>query len=626
MTYYKKFSMFTLSAMLGISLIGTPVFSQTVSGSTQNKNYTDSSNGGHAVYLSKGSSTLSNPTITKTGDSTEEDADFYGDNAAVLVEKEGKLTINGGKISTNGKHANAVFAYGTGTVNISETQIETKGDNSGGLMTTGGATMNASNLDIDTSGNSSAAIRSDRGGGDVNVSGGSYKTTGTGSPVIYSTADIDVDNATLESTASEAVVIEGGNSVSLKNCQVIGDNTKLNGQAKNYDTIFIYQSMSGDASEGNSEFSAEGGTITSKNEDTFYITNTTTTINLTDTKINNAKDGDFLVAEAAAWGNSGSNGGKAVFNASKEDFSGNIKTDNISAVQLNLKDASHYTGAMNPDGAKGTISVSISDDSTWTLTGDSYIASLDCDKDAIDLNEHKLYVDGKLYENGTASKATITEKDITKTSVSGNQKNNQEKQSFPENKENMFLGKVNKISKNKLTLAIRNGEKEETKTYDITDAIITKGSFGGPDMDRKPPMPKDNQRKDLDMPQKPDGKEIDSSSNNKEERPEKPDQKQEQKEESEKQNPPELPPSISSPKENKTQQNSKEEKATIKDIKVDSMVELKLDENKKVVSVKIGSEKKEKESTERKPRKNSFQKMINQIKEKTKSTLQKMYY
>ena len=78
-------------------------------------------------------------------------------------------------------------------------------------MTTGGATLNAENVNVSTSGNSSAAIRSDRGGGTMQVTGGTYQTAGVGSPAIYSTADITVTDATLHASASEAVVIEGGN-------------------------------------------------------------------------------------------------------------------------------------------------------------------------------------------------------------------------------------------------------------------------------------------------------------------------------------------------------------------------------------------------------------------------------
>ena len=95
-------------------------------------------------------------------------------------------------------------------------------------MTTGGGTMNAANLDIHTTGNSSAAIRSDRGGGTVNVDGGTYVTDGKGSPVIYSTADITVSNATLESTTSEGVVVEGKNSVTLNNVSLTADNNAHN--------------------------------------------------------------------------------------------------------------------------------------------------------------------------------------------------------------------------------------------------------------------------------------------------------------------------------------------------------------------------------------------------------------
>lgn len=75
-------------------------------------------------------------------------------------------------------------------------------------MTTGGGNMIASNLTITTSGISSAAIRSDRGGGTVSIDGGTYTTNGQGSPAIYSTASITVNNAKLVSNASEGIVIE----------------------------------------------------------------------------------------------------------------------------------------------------------------------------------------------------------------------------------------------------------------------------------------------------------------------------------------------------------------------------------------------------------------------------------
>ena len=176
----------------------------------------------HAITADGEEASYSNIAVVKTGDAEGDEADFYGANAAIFATNGGSLTLSEITVNTDGKHANGVFSYGEGTtVNISDSVIETTGNCSGGLMTTGGGTMNASNLLIHTTGNSSAAIRSDRGGGTVNVTGGSYTTEGTGSPVIYSTADITVSDAEMESTASQGVVVEGQNSVTLNNVNLV---------------------------------------------------------------------------------------------------------------------------------------------------------------------------------------------------------------------------------------------------------------------------------------------------------------------------------------------------------------------------------------------------------------------
>lgn len=189
-------------------------------------------------------------------------------------------------------------------ITISDSTITTQNDNSGGIMTTGGGTMKAYNLTVNTSGISSAAIRTDRGGGTVTVDGGTYATTGQGSPAIYSTANITVSNATLISKASEGIVIEGKNSVTINNCNLTDSNTKLNGQSTTYKNIFLYQSMSGDAADGNSEFTASNSTIVTNKGDSFYITNTAATINLSNnTIINNDSEGNFLRAQKDSWGN-----------------------------------------------------------------------------------------------------------------------------------------------------------------------------------------------------------------------------------------------------------------------------------------------------------------------------------
>ena len=379
----------------------------------------NSEDGGHAILADGESADYSHVLVTKTGEADGDEADFYGENAAVFATNGGTLNLSDMVIKTDGKHANAVFSYGSGTtVNISGSYINTTGNCSGGLMTTGGGTMNANDLTIETSGNSSAAIRSDRGGGTVNVSGGYYATSGTGSPVIYSTADITVNDAEMVSAASQGVVVEGKNSVTLNNVTLTADNNKKNSDKSSYyQAVMIYQSMSGDAAQGLSSFTMNGGSLVNKNGDIFFVNNTATEINLSRASITNESDGVFLRAAAAGWGKEGSNGGQVTLNADSQTISGDMLVDSVSTLNLYLKGSSVFTGAINPDGAAGSVYVELESGSVWTLTEDSYISSLTCAEDCINLNGHKLYVDGKEYTEGTASSGEAIE--ITVSSSSG---------------------------------------------------------------------------------------------------------------------------------------------------------------------------------------------------------------
>jgi len=358
-----------------------------------------SADGEHAITADGTHDTYANVAVVKTGDANDENADFYGDNAAIFATNGATLDLDGITVNTDGSHANGVFSYGEGTtVNVSNSVIETSGNGSGGIMTTGGGTMNAANLTIHTTGNSSAAIRSDRGGGTVTVTGGTYTAEGKGSPSIYSTADITVNDATLESTSAQGIVIEGRNSVTLNDVDLTASNVSKNSnKSPYYQAVMIYQSMSGDAKEGEAHFAMNGGTLTNKNGDVFFVNNTATTIELSGATITNEDEsGVFLRAAAAGWGKEGSNGGRVKLNATNQVIDGDLLVDSISTLALNLSDGSQLTGAINPENASSDVSVTIDAGSTWTLTGDSYVTSLD-NSGTIDLNGHALYVNGELY-------------------------------------------------------------------------------------------------------------------------------------------------------------------------------------------------------------------------------------
>ena len=344
---------------------------------------------------------LTDCTITKTGSSSNtENGDFYGMNAALLAENGAQVTVTGGEVTTSATNENGIFSYGSGTVvNVSGTKIRTAERNSGGIQTTGGGKMNAEDLDVQTEGNSSAAIRSDRGGGTVNVKGGTYVTNGTGSPAIYSTADISVSDAVLTANNSEGIVVEGKNSVKLTDCTLSGKmQGTYNDNSENIQCIMIYQSMSGDADVGEAYFEANGGEITSLAGDMFYVTNTSCEIKLSGVKFNMA-DGVFLRAvgnsSSRGWGKSGENGGDVKMTLTDQTVEGDIVVDEISSLDLDMS-GSVLTGAINADNSGGNISVFLDENSTWNLTSDSYISSFEGDISNINAGEFHLYVNGEM--------------------------------------------------------------------------------------------------------------------------------------------------------------------------------------------------------------------------------------
>lgn len=381
---------------------------------TAGNSYTDTSDGGHAITADGGNAFYANITVQKTGDAEGDKADFYGENAAVLAQNGAELRLREVSVTTAGKHANAVFSYGEGTVvKIADSTIKTDGDCSGGLMTTGGGTTEASNLVVHTGGRSSAAIRSDRGGGTVTVTGGTYDTDGAGSPAIYSTADIAVADAELSTKASQGVVVEGKNSVTLDNVTLTASHTQKNsGKSPWYQAVMLYQSMSGDADDGTASFTMRGGSLTNLNGDVFFVTNTSAVINLTATQIvNDDPEGVFLRAAAAGWGEEGKNGGHVELYTAAQTLDGDLLVDEASSLSVFLWDGSVLTGAVNPENA-GEAHVELTDGSRWVLTGDSYVESLRCDADSIDLNGYTLTVGGEEYVAGTAMGATPADAEL----------------------------------------------------------------------------------------------------------------------------------------------------------------------------------------------------------------------
>ena len=376
----------------------------------------------NAALISSGASvTLDNDTITRTSEDSKggDNSSFYGVGAAVLAT-DGTAYVKDGSVTTDAAGGAGLFAYGDGTVYASGTTVKTTQDTSGGVHVAGGGTLYGWDLDVETNGESSAAIRSDRGGGTMVIDGGNYVSNGVGSPAIYSTADIAVSNASLTANGSEAVCIEGLNSIHLYDCDLTGNMSDLD-QNDNTWTVILYQSMSGDSEVGNSTFQMDGGSLTSENGGVFYTTNTESTITLNNVDINYNDDNEFFLqctgnTNQRGWGQAGANGADCHFTGISQDMQGNVIWDSISDLDFYLTDGSSLTGAVVDDesyageGGEGYCNVYVSADSTWTVTGDSTVSSLENEGTIVDSNGKTVTIqgtDGTVYVQGD-SEYTIT--------------------------------------------------------------------------------------------------------------------------------------------------------------------------------------------------------------------------
>ena len=394
---------------------------------TEDENVTDTSldstgTDENVALVSDGAEvTFSNDFITRTSaDSTGGDnSSFYGVGAAVLAT-DGTAYVSGSTVDTDSKGGAGLFAYGDGTVYAADTTITTQQDTSGGIHAAGGGTLYAWDLNVETNGESSAAVRSDRGGGTMVVDGGTYISNGVGSPAVYCTADISINNAELIANGSEGICIEGLNTLRLYDSSLVG-NMSDDEQNDTTWTVILYQSMSGDSEVGNSSFQMNGGSIASQNGGLFYTTNTECTIALKDVEITYNDDSEFFLQctgnnNRRGWGNVGANGSDCLFTADSQDMKGNVIWDSVSNLDFYMTNGSTLQGAFVNDetyageGGDGYCNVYVDESSVWTVTGDSRVHALSNAGTITDADGKTVSIagtDGTVYVEGD-SEYTIT--------------------------------------------------------------------------------------------------------------------------------------------------------------------------------------------------------------------------
>lgn len=399
----------------------TAVNTYTEDTSLQNGTYDSTGTDENAIHVSAGTTAVDSATLTRTSQNSSggDSASFYGVGAALLVTG-GVAKVTNSEITTNAAGGAGVFAYGSGVAYVADTTITTAQDTSGGIHVAGGGTLYAKNLTVTTSGASSAAIRSDRGSGTMVVDGGTYTANGTGSPAIYCTADITVHNATLVANGSEALCLEGLNTVRLFDSSLIG-NMADQAQNDNTWTVILYQSMSGDAAQGEGRFEMVGGTLASQNGGLFYTTNTESEFVLSGVTINAEEGSEYFLrctgnSNQRGWGSSGANGAVCKFTGIAQQMNGDVIWDSISNLTLYATQGSVLTGAVLDDetnagnGGNGTCALYVDVDSSWVVTGNSTLTSLYNAGSISDTDGNTVTIageDGTVYVQGT-SPYTVT--------------------------------------------------------------------------------------------------------------------------------------------------------------------------------------------------------------------------
>ena len=210
-----------------------------------------------------------------------------------------------------------------------------------------------------------------------------------------------LSGAALTSMASEVAVIEGKNSITVDDCVM---------ESKSNFGVFIYQSMSGDASPGTGTFTMTRGSLTAEQGPLFYSTNTDAVIKLSGAALS-CKSGVLLKAGADQWGNAGANGSNVTLIADSQKLKGDVVLDTISTASVTLKNGSLLEGAVNLAGTAKSVSVTLDSSSIWIVTADSRVSSLSDDDTSlanIRSNGHSIYYDKTQKANAWLDGRTIS--------------------------------------------------------------------------------------------------------------------------------------------------------------------------------------------------------------------------
>ncbi len=330
------------------------------------------------VFAERGATvTLDGITITSTLDvSLADDAHETGLGAALILASQTAATVTGGAISTTGRGIDGIFAADPGShLTLKGAVISTHAAEAYGVELAAGAVLDADATNITTTSDHAPAIAV-KPGSQARLSGGTLTTSGPSSPGLEMRGDVTAEGTVIKTGFSGGLEIDGEHTATLTR---VGFDSGDRG-------ILLYQSALPTAQAGQvtaasaaaapydgpvatAMLTMDGGRIASERE-AFLVSNVRGHITLHSVDIT-SQSGIVVKAAAAKWGPLGRNGGYARVDAQRQILNGDLVTDILSSIRLDLKDGSHFSGKTTSN-----VDVSLDASSTWTLTGDTRVGQL----------------------------------------------------------------------------------------------------------------------------------------------------------------------------------------------------------------------------------------------------------
>jgi len=311
----------------------------TVPKSENNITYSSTNDNETILTITNGTTyTGENITFNKSGDLTGSNQLI---NMAISLDASSKLELQDSTITTNGIKALAIYTTDNKT----------------------SATL--TNLTITTYNIDSPALYADNNS-TIKITDSKLNSQESNSPLLYSKGTIEVTNTELTTLNNFLGLIEGAHSITITDSNLTNTSS--------YGSFYLFNNYdSSSTTEDEATLTIKNSTLNNNETDSqaplFYLDNTNAVINLSNSLIN-YNNKIFLDLDEYS---------KASITLADMDIIGDINVSNGSTLRMNINTSS-YTGTINGNNTSIDVDITLDSDSTWTLTGDSYVNILSITK------------------------------------------------------------------------------------------------------------------------------------------------------------------------------------------------------------------------------------------------------